>query len=130
MSEKRAKILVVEDDAANAAVFRECLRLEGYDVAVANDGRTAIALLRHTAFDVVLTDMLMPDIDGLQLMEWIRKQPTKPAVIAMSGGGTYLSAAQMLDWAKKMGARAPLLKPFTREQLLAAVAEAVQSRRE
>ncbi len=126
MNDKSARILLVEDDEAGSAVFSRILRDAGYDVAVTSDGREAIQLLKKENFDVVLTDMLMPNVDGVELLIFIRSMPQKPVVVPMSGGGSHLSASQMLSLAVKMGALAPLVKPFTRDQLLGAIASVLQ----
>lgn len=126
MDPARATILLVEDDEPNATVYTRCLENEGYVVTVAGNGREAIQRLNRETFDVVLTDMLMPHGDGIALLNHIRELPERPAVITMSGGGTHLTASQLLSWAVSLGALAPLVKPFTRDQLLGAVASVLR----
>lgn len=129
MSSEPGSILLVDDDDTNRAVFAEILRSEGYQVTLAADGRHAIQALRTQCFGVVITDIIMPNTDGLEVMIEIRKLNPRPSVIPMSGGGDYLSAAQLLSLSIKMGAIAPLVKPFTRDQLLEAVRFAFRQRR-
>lgn len=121
MAHPPAKILLVEDDKENANVFLMCLEPEGYGVTWVTDGRAAMRQLKQAQFDLVLTDMLMPEADGVELMLFIRGMKQPPAVIPMSGGGVHLTASQALGLAVKMGGRAPLVKPFTMTQLLEAV---------
>jgi CheY-like chemotaxis protein len=121
MVKPKPKILLVEDDKENANVFVLCLEPEGYDVTWVADGRAAMRQLKQAHFDLVLTDMLMPEADGVELMLFIRGLKQPPDVIPMSGGGVHLTASQALGLAVKMGGRAPLVKPFTMAQLLDAV---------
>jgi CheY-like chemotaxis protein len=123
MSAKGVRVLVVDDDAANRDVYAALLAREGFLVVSAADGREALTHLQRQAFDLLVTDMLMPNVDGVQLLDAVRQMARKPKVIAISGGGRYLGATQTLALARKLGAAATLVKPFTREQLLASVAE-------
>lgn len=120
-----SRILLVEDDEDNATVFILILRRQGYAVTAARDGREAMRMLERETFDVVVTDMLMPNADGVELLVFIRSMAQRPAVVPMSGGGIHLTAAQMLSLAVKMGATAPLVKPFTAQQLLDAISTAL-----
>jgi two-component system response regulator PilR (NtrC family) len=123
-----AEILVVDDQETNRKVITAILTREGYHIAAAADGREAMRLLRERTFDVVITDMLMPNADGLELITFIRGLEKRPAVIPMSGGGSYVSADNALELAKKMGAENPLPKPFTTKELRAAVVAALEHR--
>lgn len=120
-----AKILVVDDDAANTAVISCILSAQGYDVTSATTGREAMRLLGQDRFAVVVTDLLMPDMDGIELIANIRKMTRRPLIIAASGGGMSYDASQPLSIAVKMGAVGKLTKPFTADQLLRAVSEAL-----
>ena len=117
----QATILLVEDDEANRLVFQHCLVSAGYQVTTANDGVVAMKLLSQQRFEIVLTDMLMPNADGVELLTNLRKLPTMPIVVTMSGGGHHLGATQILNLSLKLGASACLQKPFTREKLLSTI---------
>jgi DNA-binding NtrC family response regulator len=121
-------ILLVEDDDAVRQILARGLHLAGYEVAGAANGRDAIAQLDRRAFDLVITDLLMPGVDGLELLQDLLKRQPRPAVIAMSGGGKFVHAEQGLDLAMKLGASAPLVKPFTMQQLLETVKNLSRSR--
>ena len=123
-----AEILVVDDQPTNRELITTVLSREGYSIAQAADGREAIRLLGQRSFDVVITDMLMPNTDGVELIAYMRQMKSRPLVIPMSGGGSYLSADTTLVLAAKMGAEAPLPKPFTTKQLRDAVSAALQKR--
>ena len=98
------------------------LESAGYRVFCAADGGEAIKLLARQSFDLVLTDMLMPGSDGIELLSSIRKSRANTRVLAMSGGG-MIGVADYLKVAKKLGAHGVLEKPFTSEMLLSTVAD-------
>jgi CheY-like chemotaxis protein len=116
-------ILLVDDEAAVRELTAHGLKCKGFEVTTASDGRRAMALLQAQTFDLVITDICMPEADGFELLAFLRTLPNRPPVIAMSGGGDYLGAAQNLKVAVGLGASAPLAKPFTLQRLLDAIAE-------
>lgn len=116
-------ILVVEDDGSLRRLFEQMLVREGHVVTLASDGAKALRLLETSTFDVVITDLIMPEMEGLSLLRALRAlRSTKapPKVIAMSGGGRG-GATDYLEMAKMLGAAATLAKPFTQEDLAAAI---------
>ena len=78
------RILVVEDDPAILTALREKLRMEGYDVRCAEDGEAARQRLLDEAFDLVLLDLMIPKLDGLSLLRWLRKR-SAPRWLAAPG---------------------------------------------
>jgi CheY-like chemotaxis protein len=110
-----ASILVVDDDPAICLVIAEALRDEGYAVATAQDGRTALDLARERCPDLVLTDIVMPGLSGPELHARLRLQ------------GCYAPVAMMSAYAHERGTMTtPLLrKPFALEQLFAVVAQSL-----
>lgn len=121
-------ILVVEDVVENREVMAVCLRSRGHDVTTAAGGREAIAIMSAHTFDLIITDMLMPDGDGVQVLTAARRVQPLAGLVAMTGGGAYFSSQNMLHVARTLGADAHLLKPFTQAELFAAIA-AVCSKR-
>lgn len=113
-------ILVVDDDPQVLEVVGEMLRLEGYDVATAADGREAVAKFRSTAFDLVITDLIMPEKEGLETIVEMKTLRSGVPVIAMSGGGR-LGPTDYLETARHIGAAATLAKPFARSELISLV---------
>lgn len=110
---------MVVDDVPEITDFLERLiRSRGYAVIKARSGREAAVLLESIAVDVLVTDILMPEGDGLELIQAARARPPAPRIIAISGGGRYLAAAQCLSLAGDFGADAVLRKPFDAAQLL------------
>lgn len=113
-------VLVIDDEAPIRSAVRRVLEREGHTVFEATDGAKAMLLVDQQRFDVVLTDIYMPNVDGLELLRHLRKAGGVPRMIAMSGaaagGGTDL-----LETAKRLGASRVLPKPFTPDQLLEAI---------
>jgi DNA-binding NtrC family response regulator len=117
-----SRILLVDDDEPFRKMLRLTLTKLGYDVSEAADGRAALRLHAATPADVVITDLIMPEREGLEIiMELHRKQPGLK-IIAMSGGGR-INAKDFLAIAKVFGASRTFTKPFATSALAAAVAE-------
>jgi CheY-like chemotaxis protein len=96
----------------------------GYDVQDASNGKSGLASYRQRPTDLVLTDIVMPDMEGLEVIRELRRTDPDVRIIAMSGGG-IAAAGQYLELARTFGAGSMLDKPFTQEQLLTVVAEAL-----
>jgi CheY-like chemotaxis protein len=121
--ETRRKILVIDDEEDICVMTKLLLERAGHEVASACDGRVAIRLLAEQPFDLVITDMLMPERDGLEVMSELRRNHPAVRIIASSGGGR-VSSESYLHIARKSGAHALLPKPFTHKELLASIEEA------
>ena len=115
------RILIVEDDEELRLVLTRALARAGYQVIEAKSGVEALKLLRVEPPDVVLTDIVLPDEDGIGLIMKIRTGYPDIPVLAMSGG--VANSALYLDIARKLGARSILAKPFRAEQVLQALEE-------
>lgn len=94
VKESPARLLVVDDEDVTRRSLAEILRLEGYKVETAEGGRAAIALLSKQAFDLVLLDLKMPDVDGLQVMRYIRRDSSTSAGVN-NAGTTHAGAYHM-----------------------------------
>jgi CheY-like chemotaxis protein len=112
-------ILVIDDDATLRKAIRRLLEVAGHAVLEAGEGEAALNLLDRERVDVVLTDLYMPKVDGIELIRSLRKKPTSMRIVAMSVASAA-GPANMLELAQRLGA-AILPKPFTNEELLAAV---------
>ena len=113
-------ILLVDDDVGVRQLVQRTLEGVGHRVVSAGDGRAASRAMAGDAFDLVITDLLMPDRDGLELIEELRRSYPWVRIIAMSGGGR-VAAEEYLQIAKCLGANGLLGKPFHPKQLLATV---------
>lgn len=117
-----AKILVIEDDDSFRNVLVQMLVKVGYDVRQAGDGNQAIEVCAQFEPDLVLTDIIMPDKEGLETIQELLQICPDMKIIAMSGGGKF-GPDSYLPLAQKLGAKATLQKPFMREQLLSTISD-------
>ena len=111
------KILIVDDEARMRDSLNVLLSSKGYNIQTGCNGREAIECLNKDSYDIVLLDMIMPDMDGYQVMDYIKSKQLDPMVIIMTGHASIDSAVESL----KRGAYDYLRKPFDFEQLLARV---------
>jgi CheY-like chemotaxis protein len=119
-----SRILVVDDDDAFRSMLRRTLQRLEHHVIEAADGEEAIEKLAAGIFDLVITDIIMPNVEGIETIRTLRRTYPDLKVIAMSGGGRA-SNEVYLNVAKAFGAFRVLSKPFTNDQLLAAINEAL-----
>lgn len=117
-------VLVVEDDAAMRELLLESLGDEGYQVISARGGREGVKKVRENAVDLVITDIRMPDLDGLDMVREIRTLPAPPDVITITAFGSIDTAIK----AMKLGALDYITKPFEIEQLTLRVERALGDR--
>ena len=120
-----ARILVVDDDQPVREMICSILGTCGYELAEAPNGKIATRMYREQPFDVVITDLVMPDMDGIELIKELRAIDQNVKVIAISGG--FLTASDTyLKAAKLMGAQHTLPKPFEMDELLSVVASVLE----
>ena len=110
-----ARILVVDDDEAVRAIISTVLRRDGHEVLQAEDGVRGLECARYEALDAVVTDIVMPEQDGVGLIVALRRECPRVPIIAMSGGTER--SMPYLQMAQRLGARAVLHKPFRIEEL-------------
>ena len=120
MNNTMANILVIDDERGLREIARQALERAGHTVAEAADGRMAMDMLGRVVPDLIITDILMPEQEGLQTIREIRKRWTSVPVLAVSGGGRT-ARLDFLEMARELGANATLAKPFRVRELLAAV---------
>ncbi|HVI89318.1 MAG TPA: response regulator [Dongiaceae bacterium] len=113
-------ILVIDDDPLVGNLMQRMLQSDDWHVRLARDGRDAIAQINDRAPDVIVTDIIMPDMEGLEIISSLHKSHPRIRVIAVSGSGRGQSV-DYLAYAEKLGAFATLTKPFRRDELLQAV---------
>ncbi|NJO97063.1 MAG: SpoIIE family protein phosphatase [Pleurocapsa sp. CRU_1_2] len=119
-------ILVVDDSAMNREILAEQVEAEGYQAATAQDGKQAIEMIQTGAFDLILLDIIMPEIDGYQVLKWIRNSPWKHIPTIM------ISALEQIDSVVKcieMGAEDYLTKPFNSTLLKARLGACLEQKR-
>ena len=118
------RILVVDDDAPVRTMICSILTAD-YHITEATGGKMAIRMYREQPFDLVITDLVMPDMEGIELIAELRRIDQNVKVVAISGGfladsGTYLKTAKL------MGAKYTLPKPFGIDELLSVVSAALE----
>lgn len=118
-------VLVVEDDEIFRTMMEEMLRRDGHQVRTARNGALALAEIERQAPELIITDILMPEKDGIELITDLAQRECKIPIIAVSGGRRAISQQFNLDSARLMGVKVTLPKPFTREQLREAITTAL-----
>jgi DNA-binding response OmpR family regulator len=113
-------ILIIDDDPYARGTLQMILEEEGYAVLCAEDGERGLAAFHVSAPDLVVTDLIMPNKEGLETIREIRRSGATTPIIAVSGGGR-LKAADLLVLADHLGADAVLAKPFDADDLVTKV---------
>ena len=117
------RTLIVEDEAFVQDLLRKVLAKQGYDVSTASDGDEAIQLLKAQPHDLIITDVVMPRVEGFDLLRWVKLNQPNTKVIVLTGFARRHSISDFLLY----GADDYLSKPFLVPELLAAVHRAVGS---
>jgi DNA-binding response OmpR family regulator len=115
-----ARILVMDDDATFRSALRIVLEAAGYEVVEAADGAAGVRLYRERGADLVLVDIFMPELDGVEVIRALRAEVPRPPLVAMSGGG-QTGQTDVLKMAATLGAARTLNKPFAPRELLGVV---------
>jgi CheY-like chemotaxis protein len=120
-----AKILIVEDDQQLREMLKQLLEREKYEVLDSSDGAEAVKILRKVKVDLIITDIIMPEMDGVGLIRDLRKDHPNLNIIAVSGGSRHIDPQNPLKIAEKLGVSHTFTKPFKLTELLGAVRELV-----
>lgn len=115
-----ARILIIDDEQMVRETMRIRLEKSGHEVVEAANGEEGLNAFSDGQFDLVVTDIIMPEQEGIETIRRIRQRDQQIGIIAISGGGRGRNL-QFLEIAKKLGASAALSKPFTGSQLLSLV---------
>jgi len=110
-------ILLIEDDPQYLILIKRLLEDDGHTVRTAENGAKGLKNYMQDPASVVITDIFMPDMDGIELIRTLFKQQTRPVVIAISGGNRRMSPHFTLDVAQTLGVQQTLMKPFSRGEL-------------
>ena len=116
------RILVIDDDEQVRELLVEILERAGYQIVTAANGAEGLRLYRAQPAELVITDLIMPEKEGLETILALRKEFPKVPIIAVSGGGRS-GAISYLPLAKSLGAARTVAKPFSRQEILDAVKE-------
>ena len=112
-----AKILVIEDESQLSELLKKMLTRDGHQILVANDGVEVIKSFHQFNPDLIITDIIMPEKDGIEVIVQVLKEIPNLPIIAISGGRRAVTAEFNLDSAEMLGVKGVLQKPFTHEQL-------------
>jgi DNA-binding response OmpR family regulator len=118
-----ARILVIEDEPSIRALYLAILRDAGHEAAEAPDGAVGVRLFRENPADVVITDIIMPEKEGIEVIMELRRDFPDVKIIAVSGGGKVTTTETCLRLAKSLGAVLTIAKPVSPKELLTAVGE-------
>ncbi|WP_396214928.1 sigma-54-dependent transcriptional regulator [Gemmatimonas sp.] len=118
------RVLIAEDETHLGTILEQFLTARGFSVRIVRDGRAALEQLRTENFDVALLDVVMPEVDGLEVLRLIREEPLPPEVIVITGNGTIETAIAAL----KLGAYDFLSKPYRMAEIEALVRRAWEKR--
>jgi DNA-binding NtrC family response regulator len=124
-----ARILVIDDDRAVRLAVQMVLEREGLEVHVADDGRAGLNVIKAEDFDLLIVDVFMPGMDGLETIRLVHEHRPGLPIIVMSGMSFRTGAApapDFLSMATKLGAVCSLKKPFRPRELLAVIAECLE----
>ncbi len=116
-----AKILLIDDNVFFRDVLRQMLEKDGYTVVVAGNGVEGMRLFREEQPQVVITDIVMPEKDGIELIRELRACDADVGIIAVSGGNLGFHPERSLEFAESTGANCTLRKPIQKHDVMAAV---------
>ena len=116
------RILIIDDDVQYREMLFDTLQHAGFDVEEAEDGEKGIQLQQKNPFDLIITDIIMPNKEGIGTIMELRNDFPKLKIIAISGGGRVVPN-DYLEIAEKLGAHRTLSKPFERKDLIATINE-------
>jgi CheY-like chemotaxis protein len=117
-----ARILLVDDDEQFRKMLHKALERAGYEVQDAQNGDAALEMYRQCPSDLIITDLVMPEKEGIETIVELRRLNPAVKIIAISGGGR-MNPATTLAMAQKLGARRTLAKPFAPHELLDTISQ-------
>jgi DNA-binding response OmpR family regulator len=118
-----ARILVIEDEEDIRGLYSRVLKYAGHDVIEAPDGKLGVEIYRENPADLVITDIIMPEKEGIEVIIELRRDFPDVKIIAVSGGGQLMASTTCLRLAKGLGAVRTLAKPFNQQELVHTVRE-------
>lgn len=121
------RILIIDDDEQIRVLLQQMMEWAGYDVRVAENGRIAMQMQSEQPADLVITDLIMPEQEGLETISWLKKEHDGVKIIAISGGGR-IGPEAYLPAALELGADKVFSKPFDVQEIVASVNELLDNR--
>jgi CheY-like chemotaxis protein len=121
------RILIIDDNPDILQLYSRVLKQAGYEVVEAPNGKVGTMLYRDNPTDLVITDIVMPEKEGIETIRELRRDYPDAKIIAISGGGNAMASSTCLLLAGRLGAQRTLMKPIKIAELLQTVAEVVAS---
>lgn len=118
-----ASVLIIDDEVQFLEMLKKFLEKEGYSVTTANDGRVGMELMSENKYDVIITDIVMPESDGLEVLMSQLKLQERPKIVAISGGSALLKQDMLLQTADILKADKVFSKPINLQQFAEALRE-------
>jgi CheY-like chemotaxis protein len=118
------KVLIVDDTPSDRVILKSYLSQLGHEVVEAENGKTALKTIENQRFDLVISDVIMPEKDGIEVLSAVKKDHEGIKIILISGGG-HGSAGEYLEVAKVLGADEILSKPFSMDELKSVIERAL-----
>jgi YesN/AraC family two-component response regulator len=122
-----ASILIIDDDPEILTLLKTALSCDFHQVQTARNGREGLKFINESRYDLVITDIIMPEFDGFELIMAIKEMQQKLRIIAITGGSTGISQDFIKTVTKAMGVHRVLLKPFSITELTLKVREVLDS---
>ncbi|WP_119419379.1 response regulator transcription factor [Desertibaculum subflavum] len=116
-----ARILIIDDDGDVRETVVRLLELDGHEIAAPPSSRDVSAAIEAGDYDLVVTDVIMPEMDGIEVVRKVRKARPNCPILAISGGSSSMSSRTLLHMVGALGADATMKKPFSRAELQAAI---------
>jgi DNA-binding NtrC family response regulator len=123
------KILIIDDEPHILLMLKKMLERAGYEIDIASNGLEGLELFKKYPSDLVITDIIMPEKEGLETIREMKRLQSGLKIIAMSGGGK-ITADSYLQTAKLFGASRVIEKPFTQQQMVEAVNDLISGSEE
>ena len=118
-----SRILIIDDDDQMRSMLKQTLEREGYEVMDASNGAKGIELMRESQSDLVITDLIMPEKDGMETTIELKREFPEIKIIAISGGSRAMDPRDYLHYATQVGVMKTFTKPFDPKELLEAIKE-------
>lgn len=120
------RVLVIDDNVDLRSILRLTLEANGFDVAVASEGAEGLEEMERSPADIVITDLFMPEKEGMETIFELRQRFPQVKIVAMSGGAPWPKATDYLAFAPDAGADAVLRKPFESSELIRIIRKIVR----
>jgi YesN/AraC family two-component response regulator len=115
------RVLIIDDEPLLSDMLKQMLEIEGYETYTAGNGKEGLSVFNQRDPDIVVTDIIMPEKEGLELIQILKGQKPSLKILAISGGSFHINVSDVLKMAKALGANQTLSKPIRRKEFIDAV---------